>query len=173
MVRVFNRKSHVVNKEILEYLEQVDLEKYGFKKTVEVTSETVKNGKKTTKRMIHYRVTDDCSRVKYWDDVLEKLMPKKWQLSEIFSTAAKEVQSRISGRKTKSCSFGLEIHTNTCSNDDKASGVSKRSVAKGKSSTKGCRICIGVCSTSTIQYRGIYVNGRKYYGFMYNGTWTK
>ncbi|CAB4043360.1 Hypothetical predicted protein, partial [Paramuricea clavata] len=101
-------------KEMQDYLEQADLEKYGFTKTVEVSTETDENGKTTTKKTIYYKVTGDCSRVMFWEGVLEKRMPEELQASKLSSTSVKEVKSRIAGRKTKSCMIILEIHPNRC-----------------------------------------------------------
>lgn len=53
------------------YLEKADLEKYGFVKTTEVSTETDEHGKKKTKKTIYYKVTDDCSKVKFWESVAQ------------------------------------------------------------------------------------------------------
>ena len=68
VVRIFDDKLKISDKEMQDYLEQANLEKYGFKKTVEETTETDENGKITKKKTIHYKVTDDCSRVMFWKE---------------------------------------------------------------------------------------------------------
>ncbi len=124
VVRVLYEKLHITSKEMQDYLKQANLEKYGFEKNVEISTKTGKNGK-TTKKTIYYLVTDDCSRVMFWEGVLEQRLPKKLKVS----TTVKEVQSRITGRKTKSCTVGLEIHTNRFSDKTVGNGESKRTAS--------------------------------------------
>jgi hypothetical protein len=146
VVRVFDDKLRLTDKEMQDYLKQADLERYGFEKTVETSTETDENGKITKKKTIYYKVTDDCNRVMFWEGVLEQRMPEKLQASKLSSTTAKEVQRRIAGRKTKSCTVMLEIHPNRCLKKNSNNGVSKRSSAKGCNG--GCFICFG----ASIQY---------------------
>ena len=128
-----------------EYLKQADLERYGFTKTVEFSTETDENGKTTKKKTIYYKETDDCSRVAFWESVLEQRMPEKLQASKLSSTTVKEVQRRIAGRQTKKCTVGLEIHPNRCLKKSKAdNGVSKRGV-------RGCSWG-AACWNASIQY---------------------
>ena len=54
-----------------DYLKKADLERFGFTKTVEVSTETDENGRTTRKRTIYYKVTDNCSRVMFWEGILE------------------------------------------------------------------------------------------------------
>ena len=130
MVRVFDDKLRLTDEEMAEYLKQADLERYGFTKTVEFSTETDENGKTTKKKTIYYKVTDDCSRVAFWESVLEQRMPEKLQASKLSSITVKEVQRRIAGRQTKKCTVGLEIHPNRCLKKSKAdNGVSKRGVS--------------------------------------------
>jgi hypothetical protein len=145
VIRVFDDKLRLTDEEMQGYLKQADLERYGFKKTVENGKTTDENGKTTTKKTIYYMVTDDCSKITFWEGILEQRLPKKLMNSQIFSTTVKEVESRISGRKTKSCTVGLEIHPGRCSKKALDNGVSKRTASKG------CWVCIG-CSSATIVY---------------------
>ena len=130
---------------MFQYLKQADLKKYGFKKTVEVSTETDENGKQTTKTTIYYLVTDDCSRVRFWERVLEQRLPKELKSSKLASTIVKEMESRTTGRKTKSCTVGLEIHPNRCSRKSTDNKKSKRSTA---------RICIlcRFCFKGSVSY---------------------
>ncbi|XP_028402183.1 uncharacterized protein LOC114525161 isoform X1 [Dendronephthya gigantea] len=123
--RVFDENLQLTEEEMEEYMKQVDLEKYGFKRTEETTIETDENGEKRTKRTIYYKVTDDCSRAMFWEGVLEQRLPEKLKNLRILSTTVREVQNRIAGRKTKQCTVGLEIHPDR---NRKSSG-SKRSMA--------------------------------------------
>ena len=141
VVRVFDEKLRLTEKELEDYMKQANLEKYGFTRTEETTIETDENGERRTKRTIYYKVTDDCSRVTFWERVLEQRLPEKLKRSKIFSTTVKEVQDRISGKKTKECTVGLEIHPNQC---HRSSG-SKRRVARG------CGFCF-ICSSAAIVY---------------------
>jgi hypothetical protein len=127
-----------------DYLKQADLEKYGFEKTVEVSTETDENGKTTTKKTIYYKVTDDCSKVMFWEGVLEQRMPKELKNTKVLSTSVKEVQSRITGRKTKSCTVMLEIHPNKCLLKTPNSDVSKRAAGVKRGCSWGCSWCLGV-----------------------------
>ena len=110
VIKVFDDKLHPTEKEMFEYLRQLNLEKYGFEKTIEVSTETDEYGKVTKKKTIHYKVTDDCSRVAFWESVLERNLPMKFRNSKIASTIVKEVKSRLTNRKTNSCTVMLEIH---------------------------------------------------------------
>ena len=143
VIRVFDRTMHLSEDKIFEYLKQADLENYGFVKTTEVSTETDENGKKTTKKTIYYKVTDDCSKVKFWESVLTKRLPKKFANPKIFSDTIKEVESRIIGRNTKSCTVILEVHPNSCLEDEK--NASKRGLRRP------CGICWS-CSSVKITY---------------------
>ena len=134
---------------MLEYLEQANLEKYGFVKTNEVSTETDENGKKTTRTTIYYKVNDDCSKVMYWESILAKRLPKKFASPKIFLDTVKEIESRIMGRKTKSCTFILEVHTKPCLVERPENGVSKRELRRG------CGFCIGSCSSGKIEFEDI------------------
>ena len=144
MVRVFDDKLQLTAEEMKDYLKKADLEKYGFEKTVEETRETDEYGKTTIKKTIYYKVTDDCSRVKFWEGVLKQRMPEKLHASRLSAITVKEVQNRIIGRKTKSCTVGLEIHPNRCSKETGKSRVSKRGA-------KACEWCL-ICWSSSIRY---------------------
>ena len=145
VVRIFDDKLKISDKEMQDYLEQANLEKYGFKKTVEETTETDENGKITKKKTIHYKVTDDCSRVMFWEGVLEQRLPELLKASKLSKTTVKEVQSRITGRKTKSCTVGLEIHPNRCLKNRASDGKRKRSAGH-------CNWFCLFCWASSIRY---------------------
>ncbi|CAB4040135.1 Hypothetical predicted protein [Paramuricea clavata] len=144
VVRIFNDKLRLTNKEMQDYLKQADLERYGFTKTVEVSTETDENGKTTTKKTIYYKVTDDCSRVMFWEGILEQRLPEELQASKLSSTIVKEVKSRIAGRKTKSCTVMLEIHPKRCLKKIPDNGVSKRTAHQ-------CNWCL-ICFAASIRY---------------------
>jgi hypothetical protein len=146
VIRVFDDKLHLTEKKMQDYLKQADLEKYGFEKTVEVSTETDENGKTKKKKTIYYKVTDDCSRVMFWEGVLEKRLPEELKNSKILSTTQKEVQSRIANRKTKSCTVMLEIHPNKCLVKTPDNGVSKRAFGQRKDGNWcwDCNWCSGV-----------------------------
>ena len=132
-----------------DHLKQANLERYGFKKTVEVSAETDENGKTTKKTTIYYKVTDDCSKVAFWESVLEQRMPEELQASKLSATTVKEVQRRIAGRQTKGCMVMLEIHPNQCVKKGSVdNGVSKRGTARN--------ICMHIycmfCWAASIQY---------------------
>ena len=149
VVRVFDHKLRLTNEEMEEYLRQANLERYGFTKTVEVSTVTDENGKTTKKTTIYYKVTDDCSRVAFWESVLEQRMPEKLQASKLSSTTVKEVQSRIAGRQTKNCMVMLEIHPNRCLKKSGADNkMSKRGISRGCNSKGSCF----VCWAASIQY---------------------
>ena len=141
MIRVFDENLKLTEKQMEKYLEEADLESQGFKRTEEVSTETDENGRKRTKRTIYYRVTDDCSRVKFWEGILEQRLPKPLRNPRLTSTMVKEVQRRIADRKTKRCTVGLEIHPDRFLDEipGNTDGVSKRRVQKGSS---WCGICI-------------------------------
>ena len=120
---------------MLQYLKEADLERFGFKKTVEVTTETDENGKRTKKTTIYFLVTDDCSRVMFWESVLEQRLPEELRSSKRTSTIVKEIRSRIDDRKTKGCTVGLEIHLHPGSSD----GQSKRGIATSSAGHWWCR----------------------------------
>ena len=146
MIRVFDDKLRLTGEEMAEYLKQADLERYGFTKTVEFSTETDENGKTTKKKTIYYKVADNCSRVAFWESVLEQRLPEKLQASKLSSTIVKEVQKRIAGRQTKSCVVMLEIHPNRCLADRADNRMSKRAVSK--------KLCFlhSICLASSIQY---------------------
>jgi hypothetical protein len=144
VIRVYDDKLRLTEKEMAEYLKQADLENYGFEKIIEQSTVTDEYGKKTTKKTIYYKVTDDCSNVPKWERVLEQRLPEELSESGIFSKTVKEVQSRIIGRKTKSCTVALEIHPSQCRNKtDRGKTVSKR--AAGKRCWINC--CNGGCNS--------------------------
>lgn len=139
VVRVFDDKLHLTTEEVFKILKQADLEKYGFEKTVEVSTVTDENGKITKKKTIYYKVTDDCSRTMFWESVLKQRLPRKMIGSKIFTTVQKEVESRIAGRQTKSCMVMLEVHPNKCLAKTPGIGMSKRGIW-----CVGCVACVGV-----------------------------
>ena len=145
VVRIFDDKLRITDEEMQDYLKQADLERYGFTKTVEETTETDENGKTSKRKTIYYKVTDDCSKVMFWESVLEQRMPEKLHASKLSTITVKEVQNRIVGRKTKSCTVGLEIHPNRCLRKNYSNKLSKRSAAKD------CNDC-GICWGASIQY---------------------
>ena len=83
VIRVFDDKLRLTNDEMEEYLKEADLERFGFTKTVEVSTETDENGKTTKKKTIYYKVTDDCSKVMFWESVLEQRLPEKLHASKL------------------------------------------------------------------------------------------
>ncbi|XP_028402083.1 uncharacterized protein LOC114525074 [Dendronephthya gigantea] len=126
VIRVFDKHRNMCNEEMLRYLKKAELERLGFKKTVEVATETDENGKKTNKTTIYYLVTDHCSRARFWEGVLEHHLPEEFRSLKLTSKIMKEIESRIKGRKTKSCTLGLEIHLLPGSNEAR----NKRNVAR-------------------------------------------
>ncbi len=154
VVRVFDENLKISEHEMKEYLKKANLEKYGFQRSEEKSIETDENGRKMVKKTIYYMVTDDCSRVMFWESVLEQRLPDKLRKSHIFSKTVKEVKNRIQGRKTKGCRVGLEIHvkTNQCllkkTADENAEEI-KRGLRKGCCNWFNC--CDG-CSQATITY---------------------
>ena len=140
VVRVFDPKKQLSEEAIMKILKEADLEQAGFKKTVEISIVTDENGKKTTKKTIHYMVQDLCSRAGFWEGVLEQRLPDYLLSSKLGSTFVREIQSRIKGRKTKYCKIGLEIHPNQCA----TRGVAKRS-------KRGCSWCL-FCWNAKIVY---------------------
>ena len=150
IVRVFDDKLDLTDKEMQRYLKQADLESYGFEKTVETSTVTDEYGKKVTKKTIYYKVVVDCLNVKKWVRVLEQRLPGKLKTMDIFSKTVKEVQSRIAGRKTKRCAVILEVHPGQCRKKSKGKNVSKRAVrgCGWWSKCCGCRIC----SSASIVY---------------------
>ena len=144
VVRIFHDNLQLSGEQMQDYLKKAELEKYGFTKTVEVTTETDEKGETTRKRTIYYKVTDDCSRVMFWEGVLEQRLPKELQASKLSQTTVKEVQTRIAGRDTKQCTVGLEIHPKGC--------LTKSGDGKSKRVARGCGwICI-FCWSASILY---------------------
>ncbi|XP_028402185.1 uncharacterized protein LOC114525161 isoform X2 [Dendronephthya gigantea] len=80
VLRVFDENLKLTEKEMEEYMKQADLEKHGFKRNEETTTETDENGETRKKRTIYYKVTDDCSRVMFWEGVLEQRLPEKLKI---------------------------------------------------------------------------------------------
>jgi hypothetical protein len=147
VVRVFDENVKLTEEKMRGYLKEADLEGQRFVKTVEVSTETDENGRIIRKRTIYYRKTDDCSRVMFWESVLEQRLPKGLRNSKLASTTVKEVQSRIAGRKTKSCTVGLEIHPGRCINEiPGGNSVSKRRVARR------CSWWCFFCRSATVVY---------------------
>ena len=144
VVRIFDDKLSLSQGEMEYYLRQANLERNGFTKTTETCTETDENGKTTKKTTIYYKVTDDCSQVMFWESVLEQRLPEELKVSKLSSTTVKEVNSRIAGRRTKSCTVGLEIHQNRCLRKSSNNGVSKRGARK-------CSWCL-LCFNASIQY---------------------
>ena len=144
VVRVFDDKLHLSEKELEVYLKQADLGNYGFKKSIEFSTTTDENGKTTTKKTIYYKVTCDCSKTFIWEGILEQRLPEKLKQSNIFSITQKEVNKRLVGRKTKNCIVMLEIHPNKCLAKRSGSSITKRAAG-------WCWNC-GICSGVTINY---------------------
>ena len=124
---------------------------YGFKKTVEVSTETDENGKTTKKTTIYYKVTDDCSKVAFWESVLEQRMPEELQASKLSATTACQRSSKAYRRSPdeRLCMVMLEIHPNQCVEKGSVdNGVSKRGTARN--------ICMHIycmfCWAASIQY---------------------
>ena len=151
VVRIFDDKLQLTDKEMFQYIKEADLENYGFTKTVEDSTETDENGRKTTKKTIYFRVTDDFSRVEHWEKVLEKRMPKEIRNSKIFSITVKEIRERIVARKTKSCTVGLEIHPHRCDQKRAKGNVSKRAAGKRCGWWSRCCLC-SLCSRASIVF---------------------
>lgn len=124
-------------------MKKANLEKYGFKKSVEVSTTSDENGKTTTKKTILYSVTDDCSKVVFWESILEQRLPALLLGSNITRTSTKEVQSRIARCRTQFSKFELEIHPKMVG---KQSDMTKRGA-----STKALLKC-WFCAKSTIAY---------------------
>lgn len=122
-------------------MENANLEKYGFTKTTEDTTETDENGKKSLKKTIFYSVADDCSNMMFWEGVLEQRLPGKLHNSKIISTTEREVKRRTAGRSTKFCKFGVEIHMRNA----KKSELTKRSAGQ-----KSARCWIWCCKATIV-----------------------
>ena len=150
-VRIFDDKLHLTDTEMQRYLKQADLEKHGFEKTHELSTVTDKYGKKTTKKTIYYKVTDDCSKVGKWEKVLKDCMPGALKRMDIFDKTVTEVEKRIVGRKTKQCTFMLEVHPSQCFRKNRKK--TKRAAAKGCGWWNGscCNDCES-CSCVAIAY---------------------
>ena len=139
VVRVFDENLRLTEEQMKEYLKEADLESQGFIKTTEVSTETDENGRTRRKRTIYYKKTDYCSKVMFWESVLEQRLPKALRNSKLALTMVKEVQSRIADRKTKRCTIGLEIHPDKCINEIPGNNSgSKRRVARGCSWCAAC-----------------------------------
>ena len=146
VVRVFDENLRFTEEQMKKYLKEADLESQGFIKTTEVSTETDEYGTTRTKRTIYYRKTDDCSKVMFWESVLEQRLPKALRNSKLASTMVKEVQNRIADRKTKHCTVGLEIHPDKCINEIPGNNSgSKRRVARG------CSWCL-LCFNAALVY---------------------
>ena len=91
VVRVFDDKLDLTDKEVLRYLKQADLEHHGFKKSVEYSIVTDENGRKKTKKTIYYKVTVDCSEVGKWEKILKDRMPGALKTMDIFAKTLTEV----------------------------------------------------------------------------------
>ena len=134
-MRVFDENLQISEQEMKNYLKEAQLEKYGFVRSEEKSTETDEDGKKINKKTIYYTATDDCSKVMFWESILEQRLPEKLRRANIFSKTVKEVEKRIKERKTEACKVGLEIHVNEdqCLADmsTKKSGKSKRSLRRG------------------------------------------
>ncbi|XP_028396211.1 uncharacterized protein LOC114520183 [Dendronephthya gigantea] len=151
VVRVFDHKLRVTEEEMEEYLEKADLERHGFIKTIENSTTTDEFGRKRRKTTIYYKVTCDCSEVERWERILEQRLPKKLKRLDIFKTTVNEVKSRITGRKTESCTVGLEIHLGRCLKKSQKEKVGKRAAAKRCGWWSKCCGCT-VCNSASIVY---------------------
>jgi uncharacterized protein YxeA/NAD-dependent dihydropyrimidine dehydrogenase PreA subunit len=149
VVRIFDDKLDLTDTEMQRYLKQADLENNGFEKAVEFSTVTDEYGRKSTKKTIYYKVTDDCSQVGKWQRVLKERMPGALKMTDIFSKSVKEVEIRIAGRKTKRCAVMLEVHPGRCLK--KSHEKSKRAAAKRCGWWIKCCGC-GVCSRTNIIY---------------------
>ena len=145
VIRVYRGKLGLTDKEIDDYLKQADLENHGFEKTVEVRYETDKNGKKTRKRAVYFKVTDHCSNVGKWEAVLVQRLPEQLRASKLSSTILNEVKYRLAGRKTQSCAVILEVHYQCSPAETPLRSVNKRTA-------RGCWVCVGSCSSVAITY---------------------
>ena len=83
------------------------MESFGFKRTEETTTETDENGNIVRSKSINYQVTDDCTKVKYWEGILAQRLGKGWRKRS--SKMVREVKTRIAGKNTKQCEFGVEF----------------------------------------------------------------
>ena len=152
VVRLFNPKLDLSEKELTKILKEAKLEEAGFKRTVESSTVTDENGKKTEKKTIYYMVKDDCTKVGFWEGVLEQRLPDDFLSSKIGSTLVREIESRIQGRSAKYCMIGLEIHVNRCLPDSEdPSYLSKRRAGCWLWANCPCNGCRG-CSTVKIMY---------------------
>lgn len=151
MIRVFDENLHISELEMKKYLKEAQLEKYGFARREEKSTEIDEDGKKIEKKTIYFIATDDCSRVPIWESILEQRLPEKLRRAHIFSKTVKEVERRIKGRKTEACKVGLELHVNTnrCPLKDAVNVKGKRSLRRGCCNWFTC--CRG-CSQAKIIY---------------------
>lgn len=123
-------------------LKNANLQEYGFVKTEELTTVKDENGKTTMKKTILYSVTDECSSVEYWEGLLERHFPDKLISSKMASDVVKGVQSRIQGRSTKYCVFGLEVHRK----------INPETQLRSKRAVKGASVKHWWCSCAKIAY---------------------
>lgn len=130
-VPVLDDNIDLTEEELVEYMTEADLEKHGFERTAEISTGTDENGKKTSKRTVYYKRTDDCSRMMVWESILEQRLPEKLRNSKIFSTTVKEIESRIAGRKTRRCTIIVELRPIGLVNSSDVNSVSKRGYPKG------------------------------------------
>ena len=152
VVRLFNPKLDLSEKELTKILKEAKLEEAGFKRTVESSTVTDENGKKTEKKTIYYMVKDHCTKVGFWEGVLEQRLPDDFLSSKIGSTLVREIESRIQGRSPKYCMIGLEIHVNRCLPDSENPGYqSKRRAGCGWWSDCRCQGCTN-CNAVKIVY---------------------
>lgn len=154
-MRVFDENLQISEQTIKKYLKEAQLEKYGFVRSEEKSTEIDEDGKKINKKTIYYIATDDCSRVMILESILEQRLPEKLRRANIFSKTVREVKSRIKGRKTKACKVGLELHVNLnrCSSDKTSNKIkndeNKRGLRRSCCNWWGC---CKVCSEATIVY---------------------
>ena len=146
VVRVFNPELKLSEKELLKILAEANLEEAGFKRTMESSFVTDENGQKTEKKTIYFMVKDECSKVGFWEGVLEQRLPVDFLSSKIGSTLVREIQSRIQGRSPKFCMIGLEIHLSQCRSTDskRSSHLSKRKARCWWNCCSGCEGCSSV-----------------------------
>ena len=151
-MRIFDENLHMTEQEMKQYLKKAQLEKYGFVRSEENSTEIDEDGKKIEKKTIHYMATGDCSRVPILERILEQRLPEKMRRADIFSKTVKEVQRRINGRKTEACKVGLELHVGPNRCLDKTAnnnGKSKRSLRRGCCNWFNC---CDVCFEAAIIY---------------------
>ena len=152
VVRVFDDKLRLTKKEMEDHLKQANLERYGFNKTVEVSTETDENGKTTKKTTIYWWYVQG-----YWWLLQSGVLGKCFGATHAWRAASFKAVCNYCQRSSKAYRRSpderlhgvLEIHPNQCVKKGSVdNGVSKRGTARN--------ICMHIycmfCWAASIQY---------------------